>query len=148
MIASARTLRRCRRIQQLRLIDWLDVDQLIEGVDGRSVQVVRQVVHTCLQILVPFVEEVLRSSALTVIARRDKKRIVVLQFAQCLKNLEELLCATLLLLLLPRLGKGTLSVAHERSTGTTAIVSIDADPDRLELCLDHLQTIKRTHVAS
>ena len=67
VVPSAWTLRRRRRIQQLRLIYGLDVNQLIEGVDGCSVQVVRQVVHARLQILVPLVEEVLRSSALTVI---------------------------------------------------------------------------------
>ena len=52
---------------------------LIEGVYGRRVEVLVQIVNARLQILVPLVEEVLLRPALPIIARRDQERVVVLQ---------------------------------------------------------------------
>ncbi len=113
------------------------MNQLIEGVDWRSVQVVRQVVHACLQILISLIEEVLSRSALTVIARRDKQGIVIFEVAQSFEYLDEPLQTAFFFLLLPRLWKLALRVAHERSSWAPTVVSIDTDPDSFELGLNH-----------
>ena len=88
------------------------MDDLVESVDWGSVEVLGDVVDTGLQILVALVEKVLLSAALSIVARRDKKWIIVFNVSQGVQNLEELLATSLFLRLLTRLVKDTICIAH------------------------------------
>lgn len=67
VVAAARSLGRRGRLQQLRLRDRFNEYLLIECVYWRRVQVLRQIVDALLQVLVPFVEEILLRSTLPVV---------------------------------------------------------------------------------
>ena len=98
------------------------------------------------QVLVPFVEKILLCAALSVIARRDEQRVIVLHVSESIEDLDELLSAALLFLLLSGLGKRSLGVAHERGSRSACEVSVDADPLGLELRLDKFEAVQGAHI--
>jgi len=68
MVATAWSLGRRRSLKNLRLCDRFDIDLLVKRVNRSCVKVARQIVDALLQILIPFVEEILLSAALSIVA--------------------------------------------------------------------------------
>lgn len=141
VVAPTRALSWRGRLQQLCLGDGLYENLLIECVHGRSIQVLGQIVNALFEIFVSLVEEVLLSSALSVVTRGDEKWKIVLHVSQGVKNLNKLLRSTFLFLLLFCLVKSALSITHQRSPRPARVISVNPDPLRLELRLDQFQAI-------
>ena len=53
----------------MRLLDRFDMDALVEGVFRRCMEIVGQVTHGLLKVLIAFVKEVLLSATLSVVPR-------------------------------------------------------------------------------
>ena len=106
---------------------------LVECVHRSGIQVLGQIVNALFEVFVSLVEEVLLSSALSVITRRDEKWKIVLHVSQGVKNLNKLLRPTFLFLLLFCLVKCALSITHQRCSRSARIISVDPDPLCLEL---------------
>ena len=93
MVPSTRAIRRGRRRQELCLRDCLDVHLLVERVHWGCPVVVRQVIDALVEVFIALVKEILLSSALSVVSRRDEEWEVVLQVAERVENLDKLLAA-------------------------------------------------------
>ena len=146
VVASHSAAWRQWSIQELRLLDRLNMDALVEGVFRRCMEIVGQVTHGLLKVLIAFVKEVLLSATLSVVPRWDEQRIVLFQVSERVENLSKLHTAHFFLLLLSRLGEGTISVAHQWGAWSASKVCIDAHPLRFKLGLDQFQTVQGTHI--
>ena len=58
------------------------------------------------------------------------------------------MAAGLFLAFLARLVKDAIGVTHDGSAGAARVVSVDAHPLGLELCLDEFKSIEWTHVVA
>ena len=89
VIATARALRGHRCLQELLLCNGLNVLNLIQSLHRRRIPVLVKVHDGLLQILIRLVEKVLLRARLSIIARGDEKRVVVLQVTQSVEDLKE-----------------------------------------------------------
>ena len=148
MVATARALRRHRCLQELLLCNGLDVLNLIQSLHRRRIPVLVQVHDGLLQILICLVEEVLLRARLSIIARGDEERVVMLQVTQSVEDLKEFESTYFVFLLLPRLSEISLCIAKQRGARSTCEISVDSDPLRFELGLDQFEAIEWAHVVS
>ena len=147
VVAALGTLRLRWPTQDLRLRYRFYVHLLVKRLHRRRVDVLRQVGHTLLKVLVAFVEEVLLGSALTVVSRRNQQWEVVLNVAESVEDFDEFLSPGLLLLLLSCLVEDSFRVAKLRCAWSAREVSVNADPMRLELLLNKFESVEGAHVA-
>ena len=85
---------------------------------------------------------------MTIVAGRYQKRVVVLQVAQRVEYFQELESACFLLLLLSGLIECPILVAEKRCAGAATKVSVDANPLRFELGLNHFEPIEWAEVVA
>ena len=119
MIAAACARGRRRSFQNLGLRNRLDEYLLIERIHRGSIKVLRQVSYTLFQVFVSLIEEILLSSALSIITGRYQQRVIIFNVSESIKYFNELLSPFFLLLLLPRLYEISLRVAHQGSAGSS-----------------------------
>ena len=148
VVASAGSLSGDGRVQELLLGDLVDMLDLIDGLHGGCVEILCQVHDRLLQIFICLVEEVLLGARLAVVAGRYQERVVVLQVAQRVEYFQELESACFLLLLLSGLIECPILVAEKRCAGAATKVSVDADPLRFELGLNHFEPIEWAEVVA